>query len=172
MIKWLKGNQKGITFIEVIVVTALVGTLTGAFSASIFGIFRHTANSNARVTAACGTEEAAHWISNDGQMAQVTDLPPGAATVTTVKFSWTDPDNGDAYEIDYFLSAENLRRQETINSIVQGTRTVARNISSIEFSRPAGDDRLFTANITASGGTHQELSETREYHIVLRAESN
>jgi len=172
MIKLLRGNQKGMTFIEVIVVTALIGTLTGAFSASIFGIFRHTANSNARVTAACGTEEAAHWISRDGQMAQITDLTPGAVPVSTVMFSWTDPDNGDAYEIDYFLSAENLRRKETVNAGPPSERTVARNISSIEFSQPAGDDRLFTANITASGGGHQALSETREYHVLLRAESN
>jgi len=171
MIKLLKGNQKGITLVEVIVATALIGMLTGAFSASIFSIFRHTASSNAHTTAATSTEEAGYWISRDGQMAQSTDLTPGAAPVGTMQLIWTDPDSGDAYDIDYFLSGENLRRMETINSVEQGTRTVARHIIGIEFSQPPGDDRLFTANVTASGGGHQALSETREYHVTLRAET-
>ena len=172
MIRVLKGNQKGMTLIEVLVVAALVGILSGAFSTSIFSIFRHNATSNARVTAACGTEEAAYWVSRDGQMSQTTDLVPGGPPVSTVTFSWTEPDTGDAYDIDYFLSGEDLRRRETVNADPPSERTVARNILGIEFSQPASDDRLFTANITASGGGHLDLNETREYHVVLRAESH
>jgi len=168
MIKMLKGNQMGMTLIEVLVVTAVVGMLTGAFSLSIFGILHHTASSNAHMTAATNIEQAGRWISNDGQMAQNTDLTPGAAPVSTITLSWTDPVNGNFYEIYYFLSGEKLQRQESINSAVQETRTVARYVTSISFSQPADDDRLFTVTISSSGGS-PKVSETREYHVTLRA---
>ena len=151
-----------------LVVIAIVGMLTGAFSASIFGIFHHTASSNAHMTAATNIEDAGRWISNDGQMSQNTDITPGAAPVSNINLSWTDPVNDDFYEIYYSLSGENLLRQKSINSVVQETRTVARYITSIFFSQPTGEERLFTASINSTGGS-PKVSEGREYHVTLRA---
>ena len=168
MIKILRGNQKGMALIEVVVGAALVGMLISAFSTSIFSFLRHNEGSNAHMTAACGTETATSWISNDGQMAQNTDLTPGAEAVSSLNLSWTDPVNGDFYEIGYFLSGEELQRQESISSVVQGTRTVARYVTNIGFSQPTGNERLFTVVITSSGGSPR-VSETREYHVTLRA---
>ena len=168
MIKALMKNQKGMTFIEVIVVTAIIAAITGAFSSSIFGIFRHTESSNAHMTAASAIENAAHRISNDGQMAQNTDLIPGAAAVSSITLYWTDPISSDSYEIYYFLAANNIQRRESVNSIEQNTQTVARYITSIGFYQEAGDERLFTVTITSSGSSPR-VNETREYHILLRA---
>jgi len=168
MIKILRGNQKGMTLIEVVMVTAIVGILTGAFSSAIFSFLHHTESSNAHMTAACGIETAARCISNDGQMAQNPDLTPGAAAVNSLNLSWTDPVNGDFYEIDYFLSGEELRREYSLNSVVQDTRTIARYVSSVGFCQPAGNQHLFTVTITSSGGSPR-VSETREYHVTLRA---
>ena len=168
MIKMLKENQKGMTLIEVLVVTAIVGALTGVLSSTTFSLFHHTASSNAHMTAATSMESAARWINNDGQMAQNTDLTPGAGAVTSINLSWTDPVTGDYFEIDYFLSGEELKRQESINGIAQDNRTAARYVTNIGFSQPAGDDRLFTMTITSSGGSPR-VSETREYHVTLRA---
>ena len=168
MIKILKGNQKGMALIEVLMVTAIAGILTGAFSSAIFSLIHHTESSNSHMTAACSIETAARCISNDGQMAQNTDLTPGAAAVNSLNLSWTDPVNGDFYEINYFLSGEELRREYSLNSVVQDTRTIARYVSSLKFCQPAGNERLFTVTITSSGGSPR-VSETREYHVTLRA---
>jgi len=171
MINRLKGNQKGMTLIELVVATAIVGLLTSAFSAITFDFFHHTARSNAHMTASSGMDSAARWISNDGQMAQNTDLTPGAEAVSSLNLSWTDPVNGDTYEIDYFLSGEELIRQESINSVVQSTKIVARYVTDIGFYQPADTEQLFTVTLTSSGGgTTVTVSETREYHVTLRAQ--
>ena len=168
MIKILRGNQKGMVLIEMVMVTAIVGVLTGAFGSVIFSLVTHTESSNSHMTAACGMEAAARCISNDGQMAQNTDLTPGAAAVSSLNLSWTDPINGDFYEINYFLSGEELRREYSLNSVIEDTRTTARYVSSVGFCQPAGNERLFTVTITSSGGSPR-VSETREYHVTLRA---
>jgi len=168
MIKSLIRSQKGMTFVEVIVVTAIIAAITGAFSSSIFGIFQHTESSNAHMTAASGIENAAHRISNDGQMAQTTDLVPGDPAVSSITLDWTDPVSSDSYEIYYFLANDNLQRRESVNGIEQNTQTIAKYITSIGFYQEAGDEQFFTVTITSSGASPR-VSKTKEYHVLLRA---
>ena len=167
MIRRLKSDQEGFTLIEILVVTAVSALIVGALSASIFSYFRHTESSNAHVTAATNIEEAARWISYDGQMAQSTDLTGEA--VSSMNLTWIDPVNGDSHQTKYFLSGNELRRQEWIKYIDQGTRTVARHVDNINFCQPTSEENLFKVMITSSGGSPR-VSETREYYVTLRAQ--
>lgn len=167
MISMLKRNQQGMTLVEIIVASAIIAALTGAFSTMIFSILHHTESSNAHVTAATSIEDAAHRISKDGQMAQKTDLLPDNP-VNSITLSWTDPTNSDNYAVSYVLVGNKLQRQETINLGTPTTQAVAISIDSIEFYQPAGTTDFFTTKITSSGNS-ASVNETRKYHILLRA---
>jgi len=182
MIGMLRKNQKGITLIEVVVSTAIAAALIGAFVTITFSIFRHTESSNAHMAAATNTENAAHLIIKDGQMAQTTDLIPGAAPVNTVRLSWIDPvykehkpyENHEIVSVNlhaivYSLSGNNLQRSESVNGGAPAVRTVARYMTSVGFSQPADVTRLFKVSLTSSGGNPQRVSEMREYDVTLRA---
>lgn len=168
MIKLLKENKRGMTLLEVVVATAIVAVLTTALGQSFFAVLRNSESNNGHMLAATGIQNAAHRLGSDGQMAQNTDLVPGAAAVASLNLNWIDPVTGDSYEVDYFLSGNELRRRESMNGEEQNTRTVARFITGILFSQPLGDERLFTVSIASSGGSVR-VRETRKYHVTLRA---
>ncbi len=168
MIKKLSQNQKGMALLELLVVIALIGLLTIALGSISYGVIYRTAGNSAHVSAASGMESAVSWITNDGQRSQNTNLIPGAEAVSNLTLSWTDPTAGDFYEISYFLSGNDLRRRESINSVVQTERTVAKYMTAISFSQPVNETRLFKVSLTSSGGSPR-VNETREYHVTLRA---
>jgi len=163
IVKILRGNQKGLTLLETVVGLAIAAVIIGAFSSSIFGTLIHTASSNAHVIAASGMESALRQISNDGQMAQSASL----ITPSHIKLSRTyPPDGGNSYDVEYFLSGDELQRQETINGVLQGTKTIISDVTNIIFSQP--ENNTFSVNMTSSGGSSR-VSEGREFHVTLRA---
>ncbi len=168
MIKKLTKNQKGMTLLELLVVTALVGLLTTAFASISFSVISRTELNSAHVAAALGMESAVSWITNDGQMAQNTSLIPGAEAVSNLTLYWMDPTTGNSYTIFYFLSESNLLRRDSINSVVQNEKIVAKYITGVGFSQPVDETRLFKVSLTSSGGSPR-VNETREYHVTLRA---
>ncbi len=166
LVKILRGNQKGLTLLETVVGMAIAAVIISAFGSSIFGTLIHTEVSNAHVSAASGMESALRQISNDGQMAQSASL----IAPNHIRLSRTyPPDGGDSYDIEYFLSGDELQRQETINGTPQGTRTVFSGVTDLIFSQPSGN--TFTVTITSSGGSSR-VSERREFHVTLRATTN
>lgn len=168
MIRKLSQNQQGIALMELLVVIALMGLLTIALVSISYVVIPRTEDNSAHVASASGMESAANWITNDGHRSQNTNLIPGAEAVSNLTLSWTDPVNGDFYEISYYLSENDLRRKESINSVVQTERIVAKYMTVIGFSQPVNVTRAFKASLTSSGGGPR-LNETREYHVTLRA---
>ena len=163
--KKIISNQKGIALLEMVVVTALVALLTGALSSATHSYFLHTASSNAHVTAATNIEEAARWISNDGQMAWSANV-----TTDSLDLTWQDLSGGNVtHDVNYSLSGDKLLRSESIGMVGPVVKTVGRYITGIEFSQPLGNDGLFTLSLTSTGGSSW-VSETREYHVTLRAD--
>jgi prepilin-type N-terminal cleavage/methylation domain-containing protein len=167
MIKRLTHNQKGMTLLEMVTVTALVGLLTVVFGSISYSIIYHTQDNRAHISAASGMENAIIWITRDGLRANNTDLIPGSGAVNSLTISWTDPIAGDFYEIFYFVTSSNLRRRESINSIVQMERTVETNVTGIGFSQPLNETWMFKVSLTLSGGSNR-VNEMREYHVLLR----
>ncbi len=168
MNKKLSQNQKGMALLELLVVTALVGLLTIALGSISYSVIYRTRDNSAHVAAASGMESAVSWITNDGQRSQNTNLTPGAVAVSNLTLSWMDPVSGNSYAILYFLSGSDLRRRESINSVVQTERTVAKYVTAVGFSQPVNEIRLFKVSLTSSGGSPR-VNETREYNVTLRA---
>jgi hypothetical protein len=154
--------------LELVVVIALMGLLTIAFGSISYNVIYRTRDNSGHVTAASGMESAVNWITNDGQGSQNTTLIPGAAAVGSLTLSWTDPATGDFHTILYFLSGTDLRRRESINSVVQTERTVVQHTTAVGFSQSVNDIRSFQVSLTASGGSIR-VNETREYNVTLRA---
>ena len=168
MIKRALRGQRGMSLVELVAAIAITGLLTTAFGSLGFSLLIHGDANNAHVTAASDTEEAARQIAQDGQSAQSTDLVAGADPVGSLTLSWMDPANGNTHQIAYALSGEDLRRTETINSVVQSVRTEASHVLGVEFSKSASQTRVFKMALTSSGGSSR-VSETREYYVTLRA---
>ncbi|MDD5095689.1 MAG: type II secretion system protein [Dehalococcoidia bacterium] len=168
MIKKLCQNQKGMTLLELLMVIALVGVLSIALGSISYSVIYRTEGNSAHVAAASGIENAASRIARDGQSAQNTNLVPGAAAVSSITLNWMDPITGDFHAVLYFLSGSDLRRRESINSVVQTETTVTKYFTGAGFSQPVNETRLFKVTLTSSGGS-PTVNETREYHVTLRA---
>jgi hypothetical protein len=108
----------------------------------IFHEHSTTAIAKTRVTAAHEIGNATRWISQDGMMAESTDLVEGADPVNHLMLTWTERHDflNIPHSCSYSLLGTHLQRD------YDGTvTTVARNISKIEFSQTG---RLLTVSIS------------------------
>jgi len=123
-----KSSQSGLTLVEVIIASALTALLVGGFGMAIYAIVSVTQRGNDEASALHDIQNASYWISNDTQMASTTDLVDEAGAVDSVTLEWIDG-QGNPHSSIYSLLDTELERDYD-GSI----RTVARYVSSIEFS--------------------------------------
>lgn len=162
-----KAASKGMTLVELMVATAIVGLIVAVTLALLLQFVVGPGRSSASATALNNINSAAYWISRDGQMAQITDpvLVDGAAPVNIpgdeddMTLIWIDRYESANIEHSsrYFISDGELMRDYD-----GSTSTVARGISNLGFSISG---RTITVNITYS---ETETSETKIYEIHMR----
>lgn len=159
-----RAGQKGMTLLELLAAMAVGAMVMTGAVALIFHEYKGTDAAKASVTAATEIGNAARWISQDGMMAESTDLVEGAHPVGRLTLTWIE-----RYEFtniphtsSYSLSGTGLRRN------YDGTETtVAREISEVEFSQ-AGN--LLTVSISYSSPWYtSERTVQKTYRIYLRA---
>lgn len=157
-----KMSQKGTTVVELLVGIAIVGLIAGGLSSGIHAFIISSDRGNDRLTALHDIQNAAYWISSDSQMAKTTDLVDGAPPVDHMTLSWTDKFGGGevSHTSTYSLSGTELQRDHD-----GSVRTVARHISTVEFSINSG---LITVTLGSSLG---RITEERTYDICLRPAS-
>lgn len=153
----INNNQAGFTLIELILVIAITGIITGSITMTISQVFTNNAHSIAHMTAIKEVENTIHWISRDVQMAQivVTDDPAAVLTLT-----WVEWDN-TVNQVTYRLENDQLHRNHSIN----GQTIVARHIDSIEVTPKPYSGGKLTLTITAAIGS---ASETRVCEVIPR----
>jgi prepilin-type N-terminal cleavage/methylation domain-containing protein len=156
----IKQGEKGMTLIELLVATAIMAMIIGVIGLAIYQFLSVTERSNSDLSALHGVENAARWISRDGQMAEATDLVPGAPHVDSVRLNWTDG-YGALHSSAYSLSGTELERNYDGTVI-----TVARHISAIEFSIN-GD--LLTVHIESSVPGRWHETQEMTYKVCLRS---
>jgi len=69
----MKRSERGFTFIEFLVVMAIVALIAGAAGATTLQLFASTERSNNHMTAVRQVQNAGYWISRDALMAESTD---------------------------------------------------------------------------------------------------
>ncbi len=169
-------NQKGFTFIEVIIVVAILGMLAPVISGSIIQLIRGTDRNNAKVVALADIEHVASWLNQDLLMAQtilvngepmVFGNPADLVTGDNVTLNWTDYYGGGNatvhHSLYYVLDTRLMRDYDS------QVANIASYISQAEFSIDLSGE-LVTVTLTSSPESAFGRSETRTYRVYRRSE--
>jgi len=146
-------NQKGFTLIELVIAAAITGLIVTSLGVAVQQTFTVTDSGNDRMLATHELQNAARWVSRDGQMASTAVI----ATDEEDKLVLTLPDDSS---ITYTVEDTELLRTADGSQM-----TLARNISSISFSI---ENRVITMTITSSPQGRANISEQGTYKVYLR----
>ena len=144
----MKG-QKGFTLVELLITTAITGLIVSFLGTAIYQIITVTEYGNEKMTAMHELQNAAHWVSLDGQRASAAS--GGNELILTL------PDDSS---ITYSLVGTDFQRMAGGSNM-----TLARNITSANFSV---ENRLITMTITSSPEGRDNVSENGTYKVYLR----
>jgi len=160
-------DQKGFTLIEMIVVVAIIGLISGAVAGTVSQVFVVNAQSTARMTAVKQVESAVHWISRDAQMAQIV-LPSGGPGFP-LNLSWKEWNN-TTNNVSYALQNGELLRSHSINGSAPSQTVIAEHINTdtgmTEFNYDSG---VVIFKLTASVSGFRQASETRVVKVIPRS---
>ena len=174
--KFIDKNQKGFTFIEILVALGIFGLVAAAASGTIVQVIQ-SSRSTEHMTALRQVQTAGYWVSHDGVQAQqvTTSTAPGFPFT----FTWTDWDDNDAHEVEYSLQdmaagdLDYLQRKEVVNGeaanpiiAIVGQYIDPDNTLCEPFAQDLGGGETLTFTVTAK---MNQQTETRTYEIKPRA---
>lgn len=160
-----KTGQTGMTLLELTAAMAIAAIIVLGVVSLIYSEARGTAVARTSVTAGHEISYAARWLSQDGWMAESTNLVDGADPVDHLTLNWIERlEFADIpHCCSYYLSGTQLLRD------YDGTvQTVAGKISNLEFSQVGS---LITVSIDCSPEWAGDSAKTvrKTYRIYLRA---
>lgn len=173
----MKQEQKGFTFIEVLIATAVIALITGAATMTIFSILKDTGQANDRMTAVHQVKNAGYWVSRDTLMADSLS----AENLTLPEFlilNWTDwgyDEDSVYHSVTYSIEdisggigklkrthqdSTGTNEQMLVAEYIYYNQSDPDNTSNVSYQEP-----LLTLKIASVFGDAQE---TREYKINRR----
>ena len=144
----MKG-ERGFSLVELLITVAITGLIVSFLGAAIYQIITVTEYGNDKMIAMHELQNAAHWVSLDGQMARTAS--GGNELVLTL------PDDSS---ITYALVDTEHSRTTDESQLI-----LARSISSISFFV---ENRIITMTITSSPEGRPNISEQGTYKVHLR----
>jgi prepilin-type N-terminal cleavage/methylation domain-containing protein len=142
-------TQKGMTIVELVIATAIIGIIVVFLGTAIYQILNVTGYGNDRLSAAHDLETAAYWLNFDGQQS--------IAAIGGSSLALTLSDNST---VTYALTGTELRRTKGGAYMV-----LARNVAGIGFSV---SNRVITMSLTSSPSGRYAVSENGTYQVNLR----
>ena len=176
-------NQMGFTLIEMIIVLAIAGVVTGGTTMTIFQVLDGSSRTSNHMTAVRQVQNAGYWVSRDAQMAQIVTTDPGASgfPLTLAWTGWEYVCGSDtcisSHEVRYTYDSDKLWRYEKITTnkydsdgrLIEGpiesesSALIAEYITPIPTATMDGNKLMVT--ITASV---VDAEEERTYEITPR----
>ena len=164
--KLIKTDQKGFTFIEIVIVVGILGLIGAAVSGTIAQVIQSNRTTE-HMTALRQVQTAGYWVSKDSIQ--------GGNITTQGYFLYvgrTDWDDGDLHEVVYFLqdmpsgALKQLQREELLNGTPTDAALVALYIDPDQTSCVWDPDtNTLTFTVTA---TVNQQTETRTYEVQPR----
>jgi prepilin-type N-terminal cleavage/methylation domain-containing protein len=158
-------NQEGFTIPELLITVAITGLIVGFLGTMVYQMLTVTEYGGDKMTATHELQNAANWVSYDGQMAKTAS--GGSELVLLLP---------DSSQVTYELVGSELFRNEGGSQM-----TLARNISAVQFSVEERTEhvtvgslyedrhlRIITMNVTSAPEGRQNITEERQYKICLR----
>jgi prepilin-type N-terminal cleavage/methylation domain-containing protein len=144
----MKG-ERGYTLVELMIAIAIAGFVTVVLGLVVQQTVTVPERGSDQVNALHALQNAAHWVSLDGQAAKSASGGNGLTLTLT-----------DNSSVSYVLDGSELHRIDGSSD-----RTIARNIASTSFSV---EGRLITMNIIAAPDSRWDISENGTYQISMR----
>jgi len=161
----MMNRQEGVTLPELLVAVSIIGLIVSFLGTATYQILNVTEYGSDKMIATHELQNAAHWVSYDGQMARTAS--GGSELVLTL------PDDS---QVAYGVVGTELLRTAGGSQML-----LARNISAIEFivegrtnHVTAGSlfedrqERTITMTVTSSPPGRPNISEQKAYKICLR----
>jgi prepilin-type N-terminal cleavage/methylation domain-containing protein len=173
--KKLNKDEKGFTFIELLIAILLTGIIASAITGMILYVFNANFTTANRMAAVRQVRNVGFWVTPDIQMAK--NVTTGGTSGFPLTLTWKEWDTTDSHEIIYSLADMSsgefkvLKREHYIESVLDSTIIVAEYIdldqTSIDPDQPCSfpDCGAYILTVTATVGGR---SETREYEIQPR----
>jgi prepilin-type N-terminal cleavage/methylation domain-containing protein len=175
-------NQRGVTLLELLLVIAMTGVISGGITMTFFQTLTGTVRANNRVIAISQAQNAGYWVSNYAQLAQVVvvdhDDPTGFPLVLSW-IDWDDTENEVTYTLEDMVGGEmvQLKQSYAVDDEDPVETVVAQFIdpdpanTHVIYVDTNGDDVEDTVILTMKvivGSGEQEQVETRVYNITPR----
>ena len=168
----LNKNQRGFTLIEMLIVLAISGFVTGTTTLTIFQVLDGNVRTNNQMDAISRVQDAGYQVSTDAEQAQ-TIVRTEDEDGFPLTLSWTDWENNDQHQVIYSIVDNKLQRE------VSGTRYEFEYIFNTDpdtgelktyLNEPDDeDDNTLSFTLTAIVGSgSQKQIETRVYEVIPR----
>ena len=142
-------GERGYTLVETLIAIAITGFIVTILGLTVQQFVTVPEQGDNHVDALHAVQNAAHWVSLDGQTAKSAS---GGSSL-----SLTLPDNSI---VSYNMSGNSLQR--TFKGV---SRTVAEDVSSVNFTIQG---RVITMHITAAPDSRWSISENQTYQVYMR----
>jgi len=162
-------NQKGFTFIDMIIAIAITGIIGVGTTGAIAQVFNQSTQSSVHMTAIKQVENALYSISRDAHMAQIVATDSGDSGFP-LDLSWGEWASGTDHQVTYSIEDGKLKRSHSINGGDPDEITVAQDINpDAQITNCELADRVLTLKITATvGDGSRTVSETGKREVIPR----
>lgn len=99
----MKRGEKGYTFVELLVVTAIIALIANGTMISIFNVLGNTSKNRNQMNAVSQVENAGYWISLDAERAQTVEAEGLGSSGRVFTISWNQSETGTLEETGQYI---------------------------------------------------------------------